>query len=175
MNKVLIKGNPLYPPPIKLELLCGIPGSGKSTYAAKFPEALVLNRDTYRELLTGLKPSEIGFYYSDEFKVERFNYEKLITNIIETQIKHTAPWVKHIIVDQTNISVDYLLRFWDLIPVTQITVFNVELQTAINRDSARERHAGIKVIQGMYDKFQRFLPELEDAFGLNILKYAEDL
>ena len=170
MDKVLIKGNSLYPP--TLELLCGIPGAGKSTYAAQFPGALVLNRDTYRELLTGLKPEEMKYYYSEDFSTEKFYYEKLITNMVNTQIKYPAPWVKHIIVDQTNMSLDTIINFWDIRKVDQITIFNVDLQTAINRDSARARHVGIKVIQSMYDRMQRLIPEIEEAVDINKIKYV---
>ena len=164
MNKVNVKSDFYYPPtntssPIKFELLCGIPGSGKSTYAAKFPNALILNRDSYRELLTSLPPNKMQFYYSEDFAIERTNYEMLITHMVNTQIKFPAPHIDHIIVDQTNLNLKLIKDFGALRPITQISVFEVELQDAINRDSVRERRVGINVIEPMYDRFQRFLPE----------------
>lgn len=139
----------------KIIVLCGISGSGKSTFAHKQfvenPQGVVLvNRDKIRELLFGFTEESIQYYYdrSDVGKLE-----KQVTLFEDTLIHDGLNLDKTVIVDATHLEQKYLQRykFWN-VPV-EFVYFSVTLEEAVDRDRRRVRQVGVDVIKKQYDKF----------------------
>lgn len=150
---------------IKVFLTCGIPGSGKSTWAkqevSKDPDNyLRISNDDIRAMANGSS-------YSPE-------YEKMIGNIRNFLIKEGIKNNKNIIVDNLNLN----SRHWDSIckmakeSNKDIQVmekhFYVELDEAISRDSKREGKAkvGEEVIKKWWKEsgkasFKYYKPRVE--------------
>lgn len=82
-----------------LIVLCGLPGSGKSTWAARnYPEVTPCSSDTVRELLfesqSILGGSEV-FDFQEKWVVERLRTQQPTTIVDSTNLKleHRANWM----------------------------------------------------------------------------------
>jgi predicted kinase len=120
---------------IKVEMLVGIPGSGKSTYAkqviAKDPSNWVrVNNDDLRAMMNG--------------SVWSADYEKMITDARNYLIRDALKRGKNVIIDNLNLN---RRHFDDVCKIAKsvnadIQVFEkafyIELEEAIERDSKRE-------------------------------------
>lgn len=125
---------------IRVEMLVGIPSSGKSTYAkalvAKDPANWVrVNNDDLRAMMN-------GSVWSSE-------YEKLITDARNYLIRDALKRGKNVIIDNLNLNKRH---FEDVCKIarsvnTDVQVFEkafyVELEDAIERDSKREGRAKV--------------------------------
>src|SRR5271170_1778777 len=125
---------------IKVELLVGIPGSGKSTYAkqvvAKDPSNWVrINNDDLRAMLNG--------------SVWTSEYEKMITDARNYLIRDALKRGKNVIIDNLNIN---RRHFDDVCKIAKsvnadIQVFEkafyIELDEAMERNSKREGAARV--------------------------------
>lgn len=125
---------------IKVEMLVGIPGSGKSTYAkqvvAKDPSNWVrVNNDDLRAMMNG------SVWSSD--------YEKMVTDARNYLIRDALKRGKNVIIDNLNLN----RRHFDDVCKIAKTVnsdiqvyeksFFIELEEAIERDSKREGKAKV--------------------------------
>ncbi len=149
----------------KLIVLCGISGSGKSTWAhdewAKDPlTTTVVNRDKIRELLFGFTEESISDYYS---RPDMGKLEKQITLYEDTLIHEGLNLGKTVIVDATHLTAAYLKRFefWN-VPI-EYKYFDISLGGAIGRDSQRTRKVGGEVISRQLEKYKNLerLPNFE--------------
>ena len=144
----------------KLEILVGVSGSGKSTYAKKeFDKnpnnVLVVNRDNIRNLLFGYSDENIHEYYK---RSDLNSLEKKVTAFEDTMIYEGIEMGKHIIVDATHLSINYLKRFSYWNTPTYITVFNTEdIKTCFESDDKRTRKVGKDVISNQYKKFKKLI------------------
>ena len=125
---------------IKIEMLVGIPGSGKSTYAkqvvAKDPNNWArVNNDDLRAMLNG--------------SVWTSEYEKFITDTRNYLIRDALKRGKNVIVDNLNLNKRH---FEDVCKIAKSVnadiqvyekVFYIELEEAIERDSKREGKAKV--------------------------------
>lgn len=139
----------------KIIALCGISGSGKSTYAHQLvkenPSKYVLvNRDKIRELLFGYTEESIAEYYQ---RTDLSKLEKQVTLYEDTLIHEGLNLGKIVIVDSTNLTKAYLKRyeFWN-VPI-EYKYFDVDFTFAVNRDMQRIRQVGRDVIVKQYDKY----------------------
>lgn len=121
-------------------MLCGIPGSGKSTYAkqivAKDPSNWVrVNNDDLRAMMNG------SVYSAD--------YEKIITDARNYLIRDALKRGKNVIIDNLNLN---RRHFDDVCKIAKSInadvqvyekVFYIELEEAILRDSKREGKAQV--------------------------------
>lgn len=132
--------------------MCGIPGSGKSTWITDMldtvdfeDEIKVVSRDTIRFSL--LKDNE-----------EYFNKEKIVFDKYSTEIYKALKNDKYsdVIADATHLnkaSREKILRTLDLTDVdVNIVYFNVSLETCIKRNEMRSGRAYVPpaVIKNMY-------------------------
>ncbi len=125
---------------IKVEMLVGIPGSGKSTYAkqvvAKDPSNYVrINNDDLRAMMNG--------------SVWSADYEKMITDARNYLIRDALKRGKNVIIDNLNLN---RRHFDDVCKIAKSVntdvqvfekVFYIELEEAIERDSKREGKAKV--------------------------------
>lgn len=148
----------------KLIITVGISNSGKSTWShdqwANNPdEFVIVNRDKIRELLFGFtEPTIYKYYHTD--KVGKF--EKQVTRYEDTLIHEGLNHGKTVIVDATHLQRSYLERFkyWN-VPV-DVMVFEVDLETALERDFNRNRSVGERVIRKQYQRFVNLLKNLSE-------------
>lgn len=141
----------------KLGIMCGVPGSGKSTWLKDKKDALVISRDTIRFQLV----KENEEYFSKEKQV----FKTFINTIQDALDSNTTPY--EIYVDATHItkiSRDKLLNALNLNNVDQIVVY-VKcplVSEAVRRNANRTGRERVpeKVIQQMYKNFER--PEYDE-------------
>ncbi len=140
----------------KLVVLCGISGSGKSTYAHKqFTEnpltTVVVNRDKIRELLFGYTEESIKDYY---LRPDLGKLEKQVTLFEDTLIHDGLNLGKTVIVDATHLTVAYLKRYEFFNVPIEYVYFDVFVTEALDRDSKRTRQVGKDVITVQYHRFR---------------------
>lgn len=132
-----------------------ITASGKSTWARDFiktrsEEWVIINRDSIRDML--------GNYWVP-------SREKLVSQIEEMNICLSLTYGCNVIVDATNLNPRTIQKLeqiakrysTDIIPRKEVIVeykkFDIDLETAIERDKNRERTVGEDVIKNFYNKY----------------------
>jgi len=145
-------------------LTCGIPASGKSTWAREwvaedpFNRARI-NKDAIRALVNESKWTK--------------DYEKMITAMQRAMVKEALLSGKSVVLDNTNIGPQYVKDVIKLVYELNISAtvsekpFYCELETAIERDSKREGAAkvGEAVIRRFYkqsggESFKEYQPRV---------------
>ncbi len=129
-----------------LEILQGLPASGKSTYARQqvkdgHGKVKRVNKDSIREMI-------------DAGEFSRSN-EKVILFVRDTIIDaaFNDPRVERMIVDDTNFpskSLDALIAKFEGRAAIEINVFDTPLGECIERDCARANGVGARVIQNFH-------------------------
>ena len=153
---------------IKIEMLVGIPGSGKSTYAkqiiSKDPNNWArINNDDLRSMLNG--------------SVWTADYEKFIGDTRNYLIRDALKRGKNVIIDNLNLNRRHFDDVCKIAKSVNIDVqiyeksFYIELSDAIERDSKREGKAkvGDAVIQKWWKEsggkmFKFYKPRVETYF-----------
>lgn len=132
---------------VKLILLVGIPGSGKTTYAEKYiaehPDTIHLSSDKIREELWGDEAIQ-----GDNGMVFSFMQSRAIGAL------HDG---KNVVYDATNITRkdrSYIISLCPKFVQIEAHVIWAPIETCIERDSARERTVGKAVIDKMLKRFQ---------------------
>ncbi len=164
----------------KLIILCGISGSGKSSYAHEMwagspDEFVIVNRDKVRELLFGYTEATVEKYYA---LPKLGKYEKQVTRYCDTLINDGLQHDKTVIIDATNLTVSYINAFtyWNV--PTEIITIDVGLDVAIFRDSRRVRKVGSDIIEKQYARFQTLKRQLSEDkiadFSVKTIEMNED-
>ncbi len=142
----------------KIFILCGVSGSGKSTFAKKLApyynsriqrgqpfdlNPIILNADTYRGI--------IGEDDGDQSK------NHIVFRDLENFCAYFMKQRRWIIIDNTNLSIKarktwiklaYKLDY-DII----CYVFKTDARTCVERDKSRNRTVGFEVINNQFEKF----------------------
>ena len=136
---------------LKVLILCGIPGAGKSTWANNYvlnnPGWVILNRDSYRKML------------KNQWLVEP-KIEDLITETFCDAILSALRYKQNVIIDNTNLKSKYIMPIVDLVKEyadVEYQIFDVSVEKAIERDNAREKKVGETVIKKMYKDYSNLL------------------
>lgn len=133
-----------------IHLLCGIPASGKSTWAladAERTAGLIISRDVIRFGL--LKDGEDYFSKEDEV------FKTFVCTINEALKKN----IPHIYLDATHISSNSRAKILRYINTNghdlSVEVFKVDIYTALERNSKREGRCCVPdtAIQNMHNSF----------------------
>jgi|SRR5690349_17850093 len=139
----------------KIIVTVGISGSGKSTFAheqwkANPQTTIIINRDSIRNLLFSYTDETIGDYYK---RADLNQLEKIVTKYEDTLINEALCEDKTVVVDATHLEKKYLdrFKFWN-VPI-RYEYFEIDVNTAILRDSKRIRSVGAEVIKKQYGKF----------------------
>jgi len=125
---------------ITITLTCGIPASGKSTWAKaelkKDPEGTVrVNRDDLRNMMS-------NYHFSEE-------NERMVTSVRNFAIQQAIRRGKHVIIDETNLNrrnfddICKLVKQLNIDAKVMEKSFYIELEEAIARDAARTGSAQV--------------------------------
>jgi len=140
---------------LKILILIGIPGSGKSTWAKEFVKYndnwIRVNRDDFREML---KTAQVC-----ENKIE-----DMITELVNQTIENALMKRLNVIVDNTNLKVKYINDITEKFKYSadiDYRVFDVSIDKAIERDNNREKKVGSLVINKMNKEYKILM----DSFG----------
>jgi predicted kinase len=133
----------------EVKLLIGIPASGKSTWAKEFIKKSTSKwvrvcRDDYRFMLKDVP-------FCD------FDVEKMITKLVQDAIVTSLNNGFNILVDQTNVKVKYLNDFINFLEdKADVTfqIFDIDYETALERDKNRERSVGEDVLKRMFNDYK---------------------
>jgi len=144
-----------------LHLLCGIPGSGKSTLSGRL-QGYIVSTDSIRKYL-----------WNDESVIE---HDWLVFRLAETIAAYQLKMKSDVIIDATNLTVRKRSRFIMLAGKNGARVIihwvDCPLETAIVRNRARQRQVPVKIIAALNSSFQR--PQHQE--GINVIKvYNKDL
>lgn len=139
----------------KVLLLKGLPASGKTTYAKELVAKgwKRVNKDDLRAML-------------DDSVWSKSN-EKLVLNLRDLIIVEALSAGKNVVVDDTNLAPFHQDNIQKLIasfnPVFEVKFFDTPLATCLERDAARDKPVGRKVINDMHEQYLASLPELYEA------------
>lgn len=139
----------------KIIILCGISNSGKSTFASTTvrhnPERYVsVNRDKLREGFYGYTEDNVSEYYHRN----DFNYlENQITAVQDNLINFWLKRGKDVIIDATNLRLEYQKNFEKFGVPTEVIYFDVTLKEALTRNMGRKRKVDEGVIEKQYKQY----------------------
>lgn len=146
---------------MKLHILCGFPGSGKSTVTVHL-SGFVVSTDSIRK-----------FLWQDESVVR---HDTLVFQLADKIIDYLLGRGEDVIFDATNLTVKRRRKYIDLAKLHHARVtlhwINCPLQTAIERNSKRDRKVPLPIIKSLYRSFQK--PQREEGFDV-IKVYGEEL
>lgn len=143
---------------MKLTILRGVSGSGKSTYARQ-QNALVVSRDDFRAALFG---SDGPDYYAVDKEILR-DRENTITIVCDAAIAGALKAGKDVVVDNTNVEWKFVKQIakigYRYGAEVEVKVFDVPLGEAVKRDANRAamggRSVGHRIISQQYERFQK--------------------
>lgn len=160
----------------KLIILIGCSGSGKSTWAAEYisknPNTVRVNRDYMRQQLFGYTPDNIGTYYLHPSLKTR---EDIITRLETSVIRDALQSGCDVIVDNTNLTSDYIQRYLTSFPYTAVSykLMDTTIIECMIRDSKRPSPVGEVTIRKQFSKLEKlkkssFFKKLGDYSPLKV-------
>lgn len=162
----------------KLIIMCGVSGSGKSTYAHNLfksnpSQYLIINRDKIRELLFGYTEESIVDYYK---RLDINKCEKEVTHYEDTLINEGLNKNKTVIVDATHLERKYLERFKYWNTETSLIIMQSTLEECICNNKKRIRQVDENIIKKQYEKFKGLKEELSNnPIDFTVTKLTQDM
>lgn len=149
-----------------IEVLIGISGSGKSTYANRKRDdygmqgqkCVIINRDKIREQLFGFSEESICDYYK---RPDIGKNEVIVTDFETAAIRHALTNGYYVIVDNTHTQLKYINRYKQFGVDIKFTLFDICVDTAVKRQKNRARKVSREVIQKQYDSLQQLKKEFD--------------
>jgi predicted kinase len=146
---------------MELHILCGIPGSGKSTLVKDLP-GFIVSTDSIRK-----------FLWDDESIVR---HDKLVFEIADGMMKYMLTLGNDVIFDATNLTSERRIKYIRLAKTYEANVtvhwINCPVGVAIGRNSRRDRKVPMPVIIALYKSLQP--PVISE--GMDKIKiYRQDL
>lgn len=138
-----------------IHCLVGVSNSGKSTFAKNMvrymENAVVINRDSLREMIFGYTPENVFQYHQSPNLKEN---EKLISVYQDALIKQALADDKDIILDNTHLRQQYIneLKRYE-VPI-RFTLMEVDFETALERDGLRSRSVGERVLRKQFEELE---------------------
>lgn len=134
---------------VKMIILAGLPGAGKSTLAKKMvkqdPTYVRVNLDDIRNMLV----------------TSDFSKEKLVEQIELTSITYAFNQKYNVIVDDTNLNPKKINKLKAIAKQYNAEVdyklISTDVEECIRRDALRERPVGEDVIRRFYEKYHENL------------------
>lgn len=129
----------------KLYLMCGISGSGKSTYADNIENCVVIHRDNIRNKL-----------YKDNY----FNNENLVYKTFINQINACIDSGKDVCADATNITVKSRSKLLDKLHIDDVNIIVIYMNTPYDickyRNSLRQGFSRVPddAVESQYKNLQ---------------------
>lgn len=141
-----------------VEILVGVPASGKSTWAKDYVKNNAgwarFNRDEIRFMTKNMPICDP--------KMESF-----INEIQEFTILGLLRKGKNVIVDNTNLKPEYIEAICEIVKydaTVRFRVFDISLEKAKERDAQREKKVGDAVIERMYKDYKKLI----DSFDMSM-------
>ena len=132
---------------LKVIILVGPPGTGKSTWARNFMSKhenyVRVNRDEFRSMLKNSYVCE-------------HNIEKLINVLHNTTIIKSLVANQNVIVDNTNLKAKYINSITKLVKEyadVEFIVFDTSLNKCLEQDKLRDKQVGEVIIKKMYKDY----------------------
>jgi len=149
----------------KLNILCGISNSGKTTWATQLIEEFTdshirVCRDEIRNRLFGYNDVTINQYY---LRKDFNKKEKEVTMEEDTLILNGLEMNKTVIVDATHLQIKYLEKYKVLNVPTAITYFPISVDVAMLRNEKRARKVDINIIRKQYSMYNQLVNQLKNT------------
>ena len=143
---------------LKLTMMMGVPGSGKSTYAKRLKDdrTVIVCKDSIREMLGG------EYVFSKEL-------EPLVHELADHSIMQSLCYGFNVIIDETHITKERRMKVLDLVELMGVDVDVVWVAT--DKDVAYERRA--KDPRGCSPELWKGVTDHHDAI-LEPIQYDEE-
>jgi predicted kinase len=136
---------------LKVLMLIGIPGSGKSTWSTNFikenSDWVRINRDDFRFMLKAVPVCDN-------------KVEKLINDLQYNALLSSLNAGFNVIIDNTNLKGSYINNFLKVIgdkANVEFKIFNITLEEALERNLVRDKKVSVDVVTKMFSQFQNLI------------------
>jgi len=136
---------------LKVLILIGVPGSGKSTWSTNFIKEnskwVRINRDDFRFMLKGVPVCD-------------HKVEKLINDLQYNALLSSLDAGFNVIIDNTNLKESYINGFLKIDgdkADIEFKIFDITLDEALERNLTREKKVDADVVTKMYSQYRNLV------------------
>lgn len=136
---------------LKVLILIGIPGSGKSTWSTNFIKEnfgwVRINRDDFRFMLKGVPVCD-------------HKVEKLINDLQYNALLSSLDAGFNVIIDNTNLKESYINGFLKIVgdkADIEFKIFDITLDEALERNLTREKKVDVEIVTKMYSQYRNLV------------------